>query len=282
MVEFNYGISNGEAVMLAWVFYIGISIIFGSTKERTFYVCRFLVAHFFDCGGNNMNTTIITADVDGKTAEFFKVYGEGISNGEVLKRLLLDVSGEYIDGAVELAMWYFDVITSQNAKEDRIEVLYIFTTLCMTLVDDLASVDTDLSSPKKALQGNGQGKTLKLELDNDTLAEFNQCMAKHCLGKAKMLEKAVDDILSIDLKTQPYVIMNYTMCALSALIRPQARMAFFITVNECIDRICKLSGKDKNTVVGNLQNMKEYALNNSEVVKNIDMLKNTAFYKEKI
>lgn len=94
--------------------------------------------------------------------------------------------------------------------------------------------------------------------------------------------KAVADFLAIDETVKPYKLLNYMIYAASQLIRPQARMTVVMTITACIDLICELSGDDRETIVLKLNDMKVFALQNEDTAKNVRLLKDTGFYKEKI
>ena len=107
-------------------------------------------------------------------------------------------------------------------------------------------------------------------------------MAEYSLSETGMVEKAVADFLAIDETVKPYKLLNYMIYAASQLIRPQARMTVVMTITACIDLICELSGDDRETIVLKLNDMKVFALQNEDTAKNVRLLKDTGFYKEKI
>ena len=229
-----------------------------------------------------MEMTVITADVDYKTAEFFQKYGDNmdVPAGEVLNRLLVSVSASSVDEAVSLVMWYYEAMASNNTKEQRLGTLYIFTVLCMTLVDEIAPARTVRTEIK--LTGKQPCTTLKLAVVNETAYVFNKIMSDYGLTAGGAVRKAIDDFLDTDDKMQPYRLVNYMISAALNLIRPQARMSVILTINACIDRICELSDCDRETVVGKLRDMKSFALQNADTAENVRLLRNTGFYKEKL
>ena len=232
-----------------------------------------------------MNMTIINAEVNRETAEFFYKFGTEmeIPVGEVLNRLLVKVSGGSVREAVELTLWYFNATTSNNNREQQIGILYIFTMMCMTMFEDITPArlqpDENSRHPLPHLQPDTK---LSFAVVEETAQVFNKDMAEYGLSESGMVEKAVADFLAVDETMKPYKLLNYMIYAASQLIRPQARMAVIMAITACVDLICELSGDERETVVLKLNDMKAFALQNEDTAKNVRLLKDTGFYKEKI
>ena len=232
-----------------------------------------------------MNMTIINAEVSPKTAEFFYKFGteSGIPVGEVLNRLLVKVSGGSVREAVELTMWYFDALTSNCNKEQKLGILYTFTMMCMTMFDDIVPdrLPSDENNETPLPHFRLETK-LSFAVVKETAEVFNKTMSKCGLTEKGLIEKAVADFLAIDELMKPYKLINYMIYAAGRLIRPQARMAVIMTITACTDLICELSGDSRETVKLKLNDMKAFALQNENTAENVRLLKDTGFYKEKI
>ena len=231
-----------------------------------------------------MEMTVITAKVNYETADFFQKYGQsmGVPQGEVLNRLLVNVSGGSADEAVELVMWYFDAMTSNNNTEQKLETLYIFTMLCMTLVDNVTVASVSRKDYSKIIPlKSSPDTTLKLAVVRETADVLNKGMSDYGLTESGMIEKTVADFLADD-KMKPYRLVNYMISAARNLIRPQARMTVILTINVCVDYICELSDCVRESAIAKLQDMKSFALQNDDIAENIRLLRNTGFYREKL
>ena len=232
-----------------------------------------------------MQTMAVTANVNYKTADFFKKCGAdfGVSNSEVLNRLLTDVSESSVDDAVRLVIWYYEAMTTNNTKYEKIETLSIFTLLCLTLIDkNTTDCSLHIDFHKNTIANNKKNDILKLTIKSDTVTIFNKIMSEYELNESGAIEKAVSDFLNCDNKIKPYKLVNYMIVAAQNLISPQTQMTVMITASTCIDIICELSGKSKETVIGLIADMKDFASHNKDISYNINILKNTGFYKEKL
>ncbi|MBQ7573390.1 MAG: hypothetical protein IJT23_03950 [Clostridia bacterium] len=232
-----------------------------------------------------MQTMAITANVNYKTADFFKKCGAdfGVSNGKVLNRLLTDVSESSVDDAVRLVIWYYEAMTTNNTKDEKIETLSIFTVLCISLVDKIPpDLSLHIDFHKNTNSKSRERNILKFTIDAYTANILNKIMSDFSLNESGAIEKAVSDFLNCNNKIKPYKLVNYMIVAAQNLISPQTQMTVMITASTCIDIICELSGKSKETVIGLIADMKDFASHNKDISDNINILKNTGFYKEKL
>lgn len=238
-----------------------------------------------------INLTIITAELSAKTVYFFQNCGAdiGISLTRVLNRLLLKISENTPDAAAKLTIWYFDALTERKSTQEKLEILHIFATLCFALFDDDSVLEyLQLNSMEDTTENNYTpadftfSRTIKFALTNDAAAILNQKMSEYKLPVGETIDRIVNDFTSQSSETIPYILINYLFISAQKLVKTQAHMAVCLAMSYSIDRICELSCFCIEHVTDIIKYMRDYSYANQYVLDNINHIKESRFYKEKL
>ena len=234
----------------------------------------------------NMEVTLFTAKLSAKTVYFFQCCGAdmGIPSSRVLNRLLLKISEKTPVLAAKLTMWYFDALTVKKSTEEKLEILHVFAAQCLALFDD----DTVLQSERLNYAEDDYlpvdftfSRTMKFALTNDAVVVLNQKMKEYKLSEGETIDRIVNEFTSQNNEIIPYTLMNYLFVSASRLIEPQARMAVRLALAYSIYCICEISGFSTKNVIDKIKSLRDYSYTDQDVLNNINVIKDSEFYKIK-
>lgn len=234
----------------------------------------------------NVKLTLLTTELSATTVYFFQCCGAdmGITASCVLNRLLLKISEKTPVLAAKLTMWYFNALTARKNTEEKLDILNVFAVLCLALFDDDAVLQYEKLNPRENNYMSVDfhfDHTIKFALANDTATALNQKIEEYKLSEGETIDRIVDEFTSKNNETIPYILMNYLFVSARRLIRPQARTAVQLALLYSIDDICELSDCIKENVIDIIKHMRDYSFTNQNVLENINVIKNSGFYKTK-
>lgn len=237
-----------------------------------------------------INMTFITAELSAKTVYFLQCCGAdvGISSSGVLNRLLLKIHEDTALRAAKLTMWYFDALTARKRKEEKLEILHIFATLCLALFDDDTVLNNLKRNSKEDTTENinapvdfALSRTIRFALTNESADILRDKMFEYKLSEGGAIDRIVNDFTSQDTKIIPYTLINYLFISASHLINSQVHMAVCLALSYSIDRICELSDFSMENVTNKIKYMRDLAYTDKDIADNINFIKESGFYREK-
>ena len=237
-----------------------------------------------------INMTFITAELSAKTVYFLQCCGAdmGISSSAVLNRLVLKIHEDTALRAAKLTMWYFDALTARKSKEEKLEILHIFVTLCLALFDDDTVLNDLKRNSKKDITENTSApvdftfrRTIRFALTNEAADILKDKISAYKLSEGGAIDKIVNDFTSQDTIIIPYTLINYLFISAAHLINSKAHTAMCLALSYCIDRICELSDFSSENVTNKIKHMCDLVYTDKDISDNINLIKESKFYKEK-